>query len=143
VCGAGKYEKLADALQWLMAAIAIATTFVAVYATVTGNPAAAAAQAVAADAMSGLVGDAASGSGDAGSGSGAAAGVDTSDPVGLSVILLPLALSFVGTIRTKQRPREKWATCLMSAHQIVQEIYKVRRAPRRRCASTLLCCSPP
>jgi len=123
---AGKFEALANSLQWLMAVIALATTFVAVYATVTGNPAAAAAQALATDAMSGVLGDSSSGSGDAGSGSGAAGAVDPTDPVGLSVILLPLSLSFVGTIRTKQRPREKWATCLMSAHQIVQEIYKYR-----------------
>jgi hypothetical protein len=45
---------------------------------------------------------------------------------GLSVVMLPVLSAGVGTLRTRMRPREKWASCLMAAHQVVDQIYKYR-----------------
>jgi len=42
------------------------------------------------------------------------------------MILLPILASFLGTIKSKVRPREKWSTCLMASHQIVCQIYYFR-----------------
>ena len=45
---------------------------------------------------------------------------------GLSVVMLPVLSALFGTLRTRMRPREKWASCLMAAHQVVDQIYKYR-----------------
>ena len=42
------------------------------------------------------------------------------------MVLLPLLSAFVIGLRTKLRPREKWATCQMAAYQIIDQIYKYR-----------------
>lgn len=47
-------------------------------------------------------------------------------PLGYIMILAPILATFVGTIRAKMRPREKWATCLMASNQIVDQIYRYR-----------------
>jgi len=47
-------------------------------------------------------------------------------PLALTMILLPIVATLLGTVRSKVRPREKWGTCLMSANQIVDQIYKYR-----------------
>ena len=41
-------------------------------------------------------------------------------------VMLPIVATAAGTIRSKLRPREKWGSCLMAAHQIVDQIYKYR-----------------
>ena len=46
--------------------------------------------------------------------------------LGYSVLLLPITAALISTIRARQRPREKWATCLMAASQIIDQIYKYR-----------------
>ena len=54
--------------------------------------------------------------------------VDTSlkDTLSLVMILLPILAAFLGSVKSKVRPREKWSTCLMAAHQIVSQIYYYR-----------------
>lgn len=55
-------------------------------------------------------------------------GPDSTDetPLGYIVILAPFLATIVSTIRIRMRPREKWATCLMAANQIVDQIYRYR-----------------
>jgi len=48
------------------------------------------------------------------------------DLLALVMVLLPILATFLGTIRSKVRPREKWSTCLMAANQIVSQIYYYR-----------------
>lgn len=43
-----------------------------------------------------------------------------------TMILLPMVATLIGTIRSKLRPREKWAACLMAANQIAAQIYYFR-----------------
>lgn len=47
-------------------------------------------------------------------------------PFGMAVVLLPILATMLGVIRSRMRPREKWASCLMAAHQIVGQIYMYR-----------------
>ena len=47
-------------------------------------------------------------------------------PLGYSLIVLPIFTALVNTVRSRQRPREKWATCKMAAMQIVCQIYEFR-----------------
>ena len=59
------------------------------------------------------------GSGEAGSGGDSPAGVGgLGDFYGLILVLFPIMASLIGMIRGKIRPREKWSTCLMAAHQV-------------------------
>ena len=43
----------------------------------------------------------------------------TDETLGYIVILAPFLATIVSTIRIRMRPREKWATCLMAANQLV------------------------
>jgi len=56
----------------------------------------------------------------------AAAGGGIVELLGLIMVLLPIIATFLGTIKSKVRPREKWSTCLMAANQIVCQIYYYR-----------------
>jgi len=47
------------------------------------------------------------------------------------MIILPIVMGFLGTVRGKVRPREKWSTCLMAAEQIVCQIYFYRLRTER------------
>merc|ERR1719421_1158271 len=42
------------------------------------------------------------------------------------MLMLPITSALVATVRSRLRPREKWATCLMASCQIVDQIYKYR-----------------
>ena len=59
-------------------------------------------------------------------GSGDVIDPSTQSPIEITMIMLPILATLVGTIRTNLRPREKWATCLMASNQIVDQIYKFR-----------------
>lgn len=47
-------------------------------------------------------------------------------PVELIMVLLPIFSALMNGIRSRSRPREKWASCQMAAFQIVDQIYKFR-----------------
>lgn len=152
------YERQADALQWLLYALSVATTLITVlYSLAVAEQDAA--QAVA-DASAGarrlamilaesegtpvsLVWNMSTAAARMLSEEGDAAAVVASEgeegetgasaPDGelvygysFTMILMPIAASLLGTIRSKLRPREKWASCLMAANQIAGQIYYYR-----------------
>ena len=125
---AAKFEKQADYMQLLLYALAVITTFMSVLLALenaavgpfapggifapepgSGDPTAAR-----------MLSDA----GDDGDGGGGA--LPEMTVIGYSVLMLPITSAFVTTVRSRMRPREKWATCLMAGTQIVDQIYKYR-----------------
>ena len=112
VANAKKYEKVADGIQMFLYALAMVTTLLAVlYAQETAaNEEAAALAAAAPDA----------------DGTAVSTTTAAATALGLTMVFLPIAATAVGTVRSKLRPREKWGSCLMAAHQIVDQIYKYR-----------------
>jgi len=135
-----KFERLADSLQLLLYFLGVVTTVVAVlYGMEVAEQEKQDALSAQARRLSEVIlsgawdeGEGVPGEGEVGVEAGGAeegeadAEVNLGTPLGLAVMMLPIAATAIGTIKTKLRPREKWAMCLMSAHQIVCEIYKYR-----------------
>jgi hypothetical protein len=133
---ADKFEKIADNIQIFLYMLGIVTTALAVFysqeAQARDQQAALSAlptvdNILAAEQTAG--GLAATGpdlTQAAEAGSGPPVDLSQETPLGYIMILAPILATFVGTIRTKMRPREKWSTCLMASNQIVDQIYRYR-----------------
>lgn len=135
-----KFERLADSLQLLLYFLGVVTTVVAVlYGMEVAEQEKQDALSAQARRLSEVIlsgawdeGEGVPGEGEVGVEAGGAeegeadAEVNLGTPLGLAVMMLPIAATAIGTIKTKLRPREKWAMCLMSAHQIVCEIVRGR-----------------
>ena len=106
-----QFEKKADQLQLLLYALAVVTTTISV--TYSMENAAADLAAIAAAPARLLSEDDSS-------------PLPDLTPQGYSILMLPILTALIATVRSRLRPREKWATCLMAALQIVDQIYKYR-----------------
>ena len=126
---ANKFEKQADQIQIFLYLLGILTTVLAVF---YAQEKAAAEEAAALAALEGGERMLSEIPLEVGSGlfaefgSGATIDPNTQSPLEMTMIMLPILATLVGTIRTNLRPREKWATCLMASNQIVDQIYKFR-----------------
>jgi len=119
-----KFEKQADYLQLLLYFLAVATTVLSVLFTMEKNGNFPYLKDL-------TVGDVLAAADAAGANATAAAPAATNIFTDMTILsgtmlLLPIGTALVATMRSRLRPREKWATCLMAAMQIVDQIYKYR-----------------
>ena len=97
------YDKSSAAMQWVMWALALVTTAVAIVKSVLFGP-----------STSGLAFDWSDHA------------RRTESALAIVAVLLPICSALVATVMSRLRSRIKWSTCLSSSHQIVAEIYKFR-----------------
>ena len=115
---AKKFERQADVIQLTLYLLSVLTTLLAVVYSLQAAAKERDEALAAAESGARMLSEAASGE--------EAPPADTSSPIGLIMVLLPILSTLLGTVRSKTRPREKWATCLMAGYQIVDQIYKYR-----------------
>ena len=133
---ADKFEKIADNIQVFLYMLGILSTALAVFYSQENQSRDQAAALAALPTVDNILaaeqtngGLAATGpdlTQAAEAGSGPAIDLTQETPLGYIMILAPIVATLVGTVRTKMRPREKWATCLMASNQIVDQIYRYR-----------------
>jgi hypothetical protein len=126
-----KFEQIADAIQLFTYCNAILTTVLAVlYALETASSDLAAALA----ALTPVLDTIQNGELSSGALDGVVEGAVTEEvnplkgltALEMTMVLLPIISALLNAIRSKMRPREKWATCYMAAFQIVNQIYDYR-----------------
>ena len=133
---ADKFEKIADNIQVFLYLLGIVTTVLAVFYSQENQARETLAALAALPTVENLVAAEATDGGIGATGpdltqaaeaaSGEPPDLSQETPLGYIMILAPILATLVGTVRTKMRPREKWASCLMASYQIVDQIYRYR-----------------